>query len=187
MSQLIFSTTNLQKFILGSAVLTKHKIKLTQNSLEIDEVQSENAEYVITSKAAEAFKQLGQPVIVSDDSWALHGLNGFPGTYMKSINEWFSDQDFIHLTKPLKNKAVTFSQLLCYQDKDQHIIFRNDTPGVLLNESRGISGVPCQRVISFNGGKSSIAEDLDAGVLLSDDKIEKIWHDFAAWFTKGRK
>lgn len=76
---LIFSTGNPEKFAIGSQTCRGYGIELSQNSLEIDEIQGEDAERIVRDKADKAYSLIGEPVIVSDDSWEIPGLGGFPG------------------------------------------------------------------------------------------------------------
>lgn len=148
-------------------------------------MQSEEATYVARAKAETTFAQLGQPVIISDDSWEIHGLNGFPGTYAKSINTWLTADDLIRLTRDLDDRSATFRQMLVYQDGSRQKLFVRETPGILLSSARGSSGVAIQQIISLEpDGQKSISEMI-TGTHYTGSATLEVWHDFAKWYTES--
>jgi XTP/dITP diphosphohydrolase len=185
MKQIVFSTGNSQKMRMGQTVCDEYGISLLQKDLDIDEVQSENSEYVAIKKAEAAFNILKQPVVISDDSWAFLGLNGFPGTYAKSVNHWLSADDLIRLMDGVADRRLLFTQMLAYKDSGEIKIFKRETIGTALYQPRGNSGAPTQKVVSFAPDKkTSIAEMLDSGSYFSGDETLQVWHDFAKWFKE---
>lgn len=121
MKQILFSTGNSQKMRMGQTVCDEYGISLLQKDLDIDEVQSENSEYVAKKKAEAAFACVKQPVIISDDSWAFLGLNGFPGTYAKSVNHWLSPEDYLRLMKGVSDRRALLTQTIVFQNNDEQI------------------------------------------------------------------
>lgn len=185
MKQILFSTGNSQKLLMGQTVCNEYTISLLQKDLEIDEVQSEDPVYVAKKKAKTAYDLIKQPVIISDDSWAFLGLNGFPGTYAKSINHWLSASDLIRLMDGVTDRRLLLTQMLVYQDSNVQKLFQRETVGVTLYEPRGNSGASTQKVVSFEpDGKTSIAERLDDGSYFSGSDTLQVWHDFAQWFSE---
>ena len=188
--ELFFVTGNAKKFALARAVCKKHAINLEQLVLEIDEIQGEDAETIIRHKAKSAYEAAGKPVIVSDDSWCINGLNGFPGPYMKSMNHWFRSEDFINLTKPLKDRTAFVQQLLAYIDEKEIVVFRKDAYGTILDKPRGTSAVPWRNVISMEHDNSlTLAEIDEAGLLDSPKRLAKFpepWTDFISWYKKHK-
>jgi len=184
MKHLLFSTGNTQKVAMGTTVCKEYGVKLVQKDLAVDEVQSEDSEYVAKKKAEAAFALAKEPVIISDDSWALLGLNGFPGTYAKSVNTWFKPEDYLRLLQSIDNRSSLFTQILVYQDENQQKLFKNETIGTALHTARGKSGSTIQKIISFEPDGRTIAEKLDDGSYFSGATTLDVWHDFAKWFTQ---
>jgi non-canonical purine NTP pyrophosphatase (RdgB/HAM1 family) len=183
MKQILFSTGNAQKVAMGKTVCTPYDIEMFQKDLQIDEVQSENSEYVAKKKAEAAFSVAQKPLIISDDSWAFLGLNGFPGTYAKSVNTWLSPDDYLRLMEGVPDRRVLFTQLLVYQDKHGQKLFKKETGGAVLREARGKSGGSTQKITSFEDGMT-ISEHLDSGNYFSGADTLEVWHAFAEWFSK---
>lgn len=188
MKQILFSTGNSQKFAKGQSVCHEYGITIVQEPLDIDEVQSEDTEYVARRKAEAAYQLLKQPVVISDDAWGITGLNGFPGTYAKSVNTWFSTDDYIRLTRDLENKEVILIQTLVYQDHDEQLLFVRKTKGIILSEARGQVGAPIQKIVSFEPDqKTSISEKIGDNSHYSGAETLLVWHDFAKWYSKKEK
>lgn len=184
MSSLIFATGNKEKFSIAQAACRPHGIELTQQPAEIDEVQSEDLEYIIRRKAEAAFDKFGQPVVVSDDSWSVPALNGFPGPYMKSIDHWFAPQNFLDLMARYDDRRITLIQQLAYHDGSTCRTFRNDYTGHVLGEARGNYGKPLQKVITMPGDNGlSIAEVFDQGISHGDRKVVEGWQAFINWYA----
>lgn len=185
MKKLFFSTGNAQKLRMGQSVCERYNIELIQQKLVIDEIQSEDCEYVARRKAEAAYELLGQPVLVSDDAWNIYGLNGFPGTYAKSINTWFTADDYLRLTRDLDDRRASVIQILVYQDAQTQRVFSHETMGTILKEISDTPGQPNEQVISFDPeGKLSISDMLADGRSHSTEDTVRVWYDFAEWLSK---
>ena len=132
-----FATTNREKFITAEAICAKSGISIKQIALEIDEIQGEDPDLIVRDKVERAYIKLGRPVLVSDDSWNIISLNGFPGPYMKSINHWFNPEDFLRLMQGIEDRRITLHQYLAFTDGNVTKIFKNDIHGQIINEIRG--------------------------------------------------
>jgi non-canonical purine NTP pyrophosphatase (RdgB/HAM1 family) len=185
MSKLLCVTGNEVKFGIGQKQLANFGFDLEQVVLDIDEIQGEDLTAVIKDKVAKAYEAVGQPVVVTDDSWTIPGLNGFPGPYMKSINHWFTPDDFLRLTRDLKDRRIYLNQLVAYQDEHESVIFRSDIPGELLTEARGNHGVPCMKVVSLDGDDGlTISETYDLGQEHDTERLSRrsdAWKELATW------
>lgn len=184
MKELIFATGNNEKFIVAKHACDNYGIDLKQQSVEIDEIQSEDPEKVALDKATKIYNIVKKPVVTTDDSWAFMGLNGFPGIYMHSINQWFTPNDMLRLTRDLTNRKVTMAQYLVYTDGETKKVFVNHTNGVLLKESRGPSKYPGLTLIALDGDNGlSVSEAYSSGKDQSNRRPALVWCKFAEWFV----
>jgi inosine/xanthosine triphosphate pyrophosphatase family protein len=180
--KLIFSTGNSDKFHTASTILQELGIELSQAKLDIDEIQSEEGDAIIRDKSAKAYALVGQPVIVTDDSWAIPGLGGFPGPYMKSINTWFKVEDFAHLTGPLEDRRIFLINRLAYNDGHQIKLFHNQREGILLPESRGHSTHLSHQFVVMEGDNGlSQAEAYSRGIEQNNPQRAFVWKQLAEW------
>lgn len=186
MKSLIFSTGNTEKFRTAHDACAIKNIDLQQVDIEITEIQEEDPEKVAIDKAQKAFAAIKKPLVITDDSWAFSGLNGFPGVYMHSMNHWFTPEDFLRLTKPLKDRGVILTQYLVFVDGPDMKVFSHQTQGILLNEVKGTSDHPSHTVISLEGDNGlSIAEAYDVAIDKSSRRSGQVWHDFTAWYIEN--
>ena len=186
MQSVIFSTGNSEKFNIAHMACKAADMQLTQSILDIPEIQGEDPEVIIRDKVQKAFDLLGKPVIVSDDSWNIPGLNGFPGAYMKSIDHWFTSEDFLNLTRPLEDRRIILVQMLAYQDSERQRVFRKEYTGSMLTEARGDYGKPIQKVISMPGDNGlSVSEVYDQGAAHTERPVSATWHHFIQWYQEN--
>ena len=183
MNQLIFCTGNAEKFNNAQLVCQKHGVSLTQHTIDIAEIQSEEGEVIVQDKLQKAYQQIKQPIVVTDDTWIIPGLNGFPGPYMKSINHWFSPEDLLRLTLPLEDRSIHLVQWLGYTDGTTTKIFTSRVPATLLAKIKGNYGSASHKLISLKSDNGlSIAEIYDKGLDRDDRDAAVVWHDFLEWY-----
>lgn len=180
MKSVILATTNQRKLHEAQLALVDFEITVEQRVLDIDEIQSHDPIKIAEHKAKQAFALVGEPVVVTDTSWSIAALNGFPGGYMKDVDQWFRAEDFINLLKCYDNKEVSFTESIVYVDAGGVKIFSEEYFGKIV-ESRGSSNHPIERVAEFNG--YTIAERHDQGSQSHEPK-DYIWYQFANWFSK---
>lgn len=182
MRPLLYATGNTDKFRQAQLVCSQAGIELIQDSLEVPEIQGEDPEVIARDKAQKAFAKFQKPVIVSDDSWQVHGLRGFPGPYMKSVSKWFSVDDWLNLTRPLTNKQASVRQIVVYQDQAGQQLFSLELPAVLIDEARGSSHNAFDCITSFDNGAHTVAEVNSQG-RSALGHLPSVWHDFAEWYS----
>lgn len=186
MKTIYFATTNKEKILIAETVCGGAGIEVKPVALEIDEIQGEDPELIVRDKAKRAYEQLGMPVVVSDDTWDIKALKGFPGAYMKSINYWFEPEDFLRLMNGIEDRRITLHQYLAYTDGSVAKVFKNDIDGQVIKEARGKSekspNMTVTALDSDNG--KTIAEVFAKG---SDAVIERYknrpdaWHGLVDW------
>lgn len=185
MSSLVFATGNASKFEIARAACEPLGLSLTQTALAIDEIQGEDGEVIARDKAKKAFALVGKPVVVCDNSWAIPGLNGFPGPYMKSVAHWLTAENFLNLTRPLKDRRIILIDLLAYCDSSEMRIFRQEFTAELLPDSRGSYGISIDKIVTMPGDNGlSIAEVYDRGIPATEREISQCWVDLATWYKE---
>lgn len=183
MKSLAYVTGNAFKFRQAAVTCKPFGVQLEQLELDIVEIQAETGEEIARDKATKAYAMLKKPLVVSDDSWMIPGLNNFPGPYMKQINEWFSVQDWLNLTRSLTDRSIILRQIVVYQDETEQFVFSVDIPGTLLTEARGTSPYPHTTITSFDGGKYTNAEYHEKGESAAAAHHNP-WHEFAHWYGR---
>lgn len=184
MSELLYVTGNKVKVRVANEVCGGFGITLAQHALDVPEIQGEDGEAIARDKAAKAFDLVKQPVIISDDSWFIPALKGFPGAYMKSVNFWFTPQDWLDLMRSKDDRTIILRQYVVYQDSAVQQQFYVDITGELLHEVRGKGSHTHDSITSFDGGHTSIAEadQLEQSAITSSNNRTS-WHLFSEWYT----
>ena len=187
MKPIYFATSNKEKIQIAQTVCAEAGIAIQPVALDIDEIQGEDPELIVRDKAQRAYEQLGMPVVVSDDTWDIPSLKGFPGAYMKSINYWFTSDDFLRLMKGVKDRKIILHQYLAYTDGNVTEVFKNDIPGQIINEARGKNEKSPNMtviVLDSDNGKT-IAEVFEQGedaVVARYKNRPDAWHGFVEWY-----
>lgn len=179
---LYFVTENKQKFDNAQVVLEKYNLFLKQQPLPLTEIQSDSLEDIAMHKARLAYDSVRKPLVVKDDGWYITALKGFPRTYMKYVNQWFSPDDFLNLIKPYKNREMIFRDALYYIDGKTEKLFVHEIPGVIVQEPKG-KAVPSAMVSSFRKDGKTMAECINEGIHFADEG-NSIWDTFAKWYKK---
>lgn len=118
-----YVTGSSDKFSFAKRMLEQNNIKLEQIILDIPEIQGEDYIEISIDKANKAFQILKEPLFITDTSWEIECLKGFPGPYMKSISKWFDASDYFNLFIGKKNRNVKILDTIVYIDKEGFKIF----------------------------------------------------------------
>lgn len=178
---LYFISSNKNKIARAELFLQPFTISFTAKDIDLIEIQSHSIEEIAIDKAKKAFEIIKEPLFVSDHGWSITALNGFPGAFMKYINEWFTPQDFLSLMKDKENREMIFTEYLCFTDGTTTKTFSETIKGHVLYEQKG-KGVSWMTVSSFSDKNISIAEAIkDTPSAINDSQTYK---EFATWYNQ---
>lgn len=155
-----FVTSNQNKIDVSRQFLSPMGVEFESVAIDLPEIQSNSIKDIALYKADHAYRKLLEPLFVNDHGWFIAALNGFPGAYMKFINEWFTPQDCLNLMRDKENREVTFTTVICFTDGSITKVFESSHKGTILYESRG-KGLPWTTVISLTDDHQTIAEKLE--------------------------
>ena len=189
MASICFATTNPDKLLIARTICGSAGIDVEHAVLDIDEIQGEDPLRILRDKANKAYDQLGRPLVVSDDSWSIPALNGFPGPYMKSINYWFQPQDMLRLMDSITDRTIRLYQYLAYNDGQRIKVFSNIISGRITDEVKGRNNKsPMISVIVLDGDRGrTLAEvfaDRADAVTARYLKRPDVWRAFVEWYKK---
>ncbi|HYH75306.1 MAG TPA: non-canonical purine NTP pyrophosphatase [Candidatus Saccharimonadales bacterium] len=183
MPQITFVTGNAHKLSAAQRICSQFGVDIAQAELDIVEIQGETGEPIARDKAQKAYDILQKPLVVTDDTWMIPALGGFPGPYMKSVNHWFGPQQWLDLTARLQDKTVILRQIAVYQDEHGQQLFTYDITGRILDEARGPEDSSNECVVSFNDEGLSSAEMRVLGRSPIGNH-QTVWHEFAPWLAQ---
>lgn len=91
-----YLTSNTLKFNIANNYFDSLKdYKLVQHTFETPEIQDISCEEVARQTAVFAAQKLGEPCIKLDVGFFIDALNGFPGPFVKQINEWLTEENLL--------------------------------------------------------------------------------------------
>lgn len=181
LNMLHFISSNKNKIARAEIFLKPHNIEFISKDVDVLEIQSDSIENIAENKALAAFEKLKQPLFVSDHGWEITALNGFPGSYMKYINEWFVPQDFLNLMNGKTNREMIFTEYLCYTDGKTTKLFNESIKGHILYESKGEAN-PWMTVASFSDDNTSIAQAIKDNPSAINESM--VFGNFAKWYKE---
>lgn len=176
---LTYITANNDKIFFAKKGLEPLGITFKTKKLELLEIQSSSIEEIALHKAEQSFAILGTPVFVTDEGWSIPALNGFPGAYMKYMNEWLSPQDYLHLMENHSNKTIIKSVALYYVDSKNMRCFTATYEGKFIDSIQG-NGFSAMRVVSMTNDRKSVAECIEEGINPFEDS--GFWKEFGMWY-----
>lgn len=135
LSEIVVVTSNKGKIAEINAILgTNHKV----STLDIPEIQSLDLDEVITSKAKAAYEKIKKPVLVTDVSLEIEGLNGLPGPFVKFFLKTLGEEKTVQLVKGSRKTKVT-DAVAIYDGKTLKV-FRGTVWGRVIPKSKGTQG-----------------------------------------------
>lgn len=188
MKELLCATGNKEKLGIANQIVISYGVHLRQALVAIDEIQGEDPVAIVTDKARRAYAALGQPVVVTDDSWSIPSLGGFPGPYMKSVNHWFAPQDFLDLMASKTDRSITLHQYVAYIDATRVKLFSGNITGIITTEPRGTFGDPLMKVVALDHDNGlTISEVYDQGGQHNAERLadaNDVWGQLGAWLRQ---
>lgn len=152
--------------------------------LDLIEVQSDNIAHIASEKAKQAYEIIKKPLFVNDAGWYITALSGFPGPYMKYMNDWLKAKDILDMMRRHTNREVIFREVVCYIDEHGVRPFAGEAKGVVLANDTAPDEIPSRSIFSLSSTNKSIAECSQEGVASVNGG--QIWDDFAEWLSSSR-
>jgi len=186
MKQILFATGNSRKISEASATLQSYDIEVKPISVDIDEIQHHDPAEITKAKARAAYAVTHEPVVVSDTSWEIPALGGFPGGYMKDIGAWLEAEDWLALMARHDDKTIYCHEHVAYFDGEQLQHFASTYTGTFIDEARGRidDNESFERVVTLYGGKT-MAEQLADGLVASAGESLDHWKQFGGWLSSA--
>ena len=181
---ILFATGNARKIAEANATLDLFDLAVEPVKIEIDEIQHCDPAEITKAKARAAYATVQRPVVVSDTSWSIPALNGFPGGYMKDVSTWWQAEDWLSIMSRHDDKRIMCLEHIAYFDGDTIEHFEEKYEGYFIDEARGRvdKAEAFERVVILYGDKT-MAEQLAEGSHASASETHGHWQQFAKWYT----
>ena len=184
MKQVVFATGNPRKISEANGSLAAYSIEVIAKKVEIDEIQHRDSIEVTKAKAIAAYEALLRPVVVSDTSWSIPALGGFPGAYMKDIAAWLKPEDWVALMSRHDDARIFCHEHVAYYDGVTLQHFQSDYEGYFIDTPRGRNhGEESFEKLVILYGDKTMAEQLGDGEIASAGEDLQHWAQFGDWFS----
>ncbi len=179
MNTITFITGNKNKFAAGKRALEGSDFDLIQEKLEVPEIQSTSVEEIACYSAQWASNKVNKPVVVTDAGYYISALNGFPGPFIKFMNQWLKAEDILKLLEGKSDRSITVRACLAFaQPKGEPVPFVMEVHGTLADQPATIQeGTEINRLFIPPGRDSVI------GLWSYDEQraywasVETFWRD----------
>lgn len=169
MKKIFLVTGNKKKLDIAKSALSAFNIDVEQINIDTPEIQAKTIEEVAKYSVKYAADLTGKAVIKGDVGLEIPALGGFPGPFIKYINQWLSVNQFINLFKNEKNREAIMVDALGYcKPGKEPICFVAKTHGKLIDTPKGDNGVMVDSVFVPKGHNKTLAE-------FSNEETIKFW------------
>ena len=130
LSELLFATSNENKFQEAERILSNLGVKINLFKTTLEEIQSNDLNYIAKKKAINAFKLVQKPVIIEDDGLFIDSLNGFPGPYSSYVYDTIGNKGIMNLLENSVVRDAKFVSIIAYLDSTSDVkLFESSIPG----------------------------------------------------------
>jgi len=136
LSNVLFASSNENKYKEAKAILSKFDINLGFFKCNLEEIQADTLEEIALHKVTQAFSQCSAPVMVEDDGLFIESLNSFPGPYSAFVFKTIGNKGILNLLKT-KRKAKFQSVIAYCERKNDVMLFKATVDGKI---SKKLSG-----------------------------------------------
>ncbi len=174
-NSLVYVTGNELKFKVALQSLQGSGILLERRSLDVPEIQSSRVEEIAEWSAVWASQQLDQPVVVMDAGYYIEALNGFPGPFVKFVNEWFSAEDYLNLLQGKRNRHVVVRDCLAYcRSGEKPVLFCQLHHGDVATQPGRRNGTSIDQIFIPEGYTRPVSE-------IPPEEMLAYWSSAAIW------
>lgn len=143
-----YVTGNEEKFHIALKAFQDTGIELIQRKIHTPEIQHTEVSEIAKFSARYAWKQLKEPVIVNDAGFYFTGLNGFPGPFIKYINQWLKTEDILKLLEGKSDRGIIVKDCLAYCSAEGIVkVFENERRGTVAESVRNYEGTMVEQLM----------------------------------------
>lgn len=118
MKEILFVTSNAGKVSSLANRLMGSDLQIKQQKFDLPELQGNSAEEISMGKAKAAFAVLKKPLVVQDSALHINALGGFPGPYIKYIQETIGPEGLVKLMDGIADRSCYFETALTYIESE---------------------------------------------------------------------
>lgn len=155
--EILFATGNPSKVAAAQHILGEYNITVVQKAIEAPEIQAKDSEAIARFSARYAADQLQKPVFVTDGGYYIRALKGFPGPFIRYINEWLSGDDLLRLMIGVEDRHAIVRETIAFCEPGKHpIAFTGELKAEVALEQSGVGDLVDTTII-HDGCKTPFA------------------------------
>lgn len=139
--------------------------------LELPELQAVDVQEVIEAKVREAYRLMGQPVLVEDTGLAFAAWNGLPGALIRWFLDRVGNEGLCQMLQSYEQTAASAETCIGYFDGSDCHVFRGVVSGQIVRAPRGSGGFGWDPIFMPDGWDKTFAEMTDEKNLVSMRKL----------------
>ena len=155
MMELLFATSNEHK---AKAVQLILGWPVQHIKLDLAEIQALDVKEVIGQKAQEAYRLIGQPVLVEDTSLSIHAWHGLPGALIRWFLETVGNEGICKMLEGYTQREASAETWIGYFDGATVKVFSGMIEGHIASQPRGQRGFGWDPIFVPHGWDKSLAE-----------------------------
>ncbi len=159
--EVLFATSNRNKFAEAAAALRPHGIELKHFPFEHREIRSDSLDEIASEATEEAYRRCARPVFVEDSGLFIKALNGFPGAYSAWVQKKLGNAGILRLMNGAKDRSAWFEACIAYHDGKTVRTFHGKCAGTISDAARGISGFGYDPIFVPTGHLQTFAENIE--------------------------
>jgi non-canonical purine NTP pyrophosphatase (RdgB/HAM1 family) len=112
---------------------------IAHQKVDLPELQSLDAQEIITAKAQAAYEIIKKPVLVEDVSLTFTAMGRLPGPFIKWFLEEIGPAGLVKIADSLPHRQAVAGILFTYYDGKDMRLFEATTEGTVSDEPRGLN------------------------------------------------
>lgn len=141
MKKITYVTGNWAKIASAKQYLEPLGFEIDNIKMETPEIQADDVVEVAKYSAKWAADQLNIPVLKNDSGFFIDHYNGFPGAYMKYIDETINIDGLLKLMEGIEDRGCYIKEAIAYCEPGKEpIVFEGITRGTISHEPSGEYG-----------------------------------------------
>lgn len=154
-----FVSNNQCKIEEVNSVLQENQVEVKSVKIKIEEIQTDNLDYLVRDKALKAFKMLGRPLFVEHTGLYIEKINQMPGGLTQVFWDKLQADRFSELfgggIGESKAKSVT---VIGYIDGKRFYSFKGEITGSIISPPRGNKNFQWDCIFVPDGENETFAE-----------------------------
>lgn len=141
MKKITYVTGNWAKIASAKQALEPLGYEVNNIKMETPEIQANDVSEVAMYSAKWAANELNRPVIKNDTGFFINNYNGFPGAYMKYMDDTLKEEGLLKLMEGIENRSCYLKEAIAYCEPGcEPVVFEGITEGSIALEPAGEYG-----------------------------------------------